>query len=133
MSSSSFAGAKPGFVFKMGGSGLGYYLDGSASKQPSQAASPAPALAAAPTRAKLSLVHRQGEATPALVEVAVACDSVAEASDIDVVVTSQNVCVLSSKKWQGKLEIPLQYEASPAQAQGWFHTGTLTLRIPVSG
>jgi len=127
--STTFAGRKSGFAYKTGDKGLGYYADGSATREPEAAMTPAP------SDFRLELVHKQGSATPAIVELAVELGSkgsVAKAADVKVEITEAHVAIVSAKQWEGTLEVPLKYAVSPAQSQGWLNKGTLTLRFPIA-
>jgi len=127
--SSSFTGRKSGYVFKKGDEGVGYYVDGSATREAEAAVTPAP------SDFRLELVHKHGSASPAIVELAVklgAKGSVLKAADVKVEITEAHVAILSAKQWENTLEVPLKYAVSPAQSQGWLNEGTLTLRFPIA-
>jgi hypothetical protein len=131
--SKKFVGSKPGFVFKTGSLGLGYYADSNTVSQTTSLIDdvPPPSLSAPPTDVKMSLLHQAGSLEPHLVEIQVGIGAGLVASDIKVDLR-ETTCILSSSKWTSSLKVPLKYSVTPAKSQGWIHQGTLTVRFPIA-
>lgn len=116
-------------MFKNGDQGQGYYKDARCTAADATTLPPQPV--APPAEVRLSLLHRRCGAPPELIEVALEC-GLSSPEEVQVDVTSEHVCVLSSKGWSSSVSVPLKYPVRPAQAQGWLDKGTLTIRLPIA-
>ncbi len=132
-SSNVFTGAKPGFVFKTGQRGRGFYKDIDNDFQQSEST-----LLKAPLASSAQMVllyHHQQDHKPRLVEIVVPLGEmtgVTRASDLKIDITDFCFCVISSKYWSSVMTIPLHYSVHVENAQAWFHDKELTLRFPIS-
>mmetsp|Transcript_100012 Transcript_100012/g.286038 ORF Transcript_100012/g.286038 Transcript_100012/m.286038 type:complete len:185 (-) Transcript_100012:59-613(-) len=131
--SSSFAGRRPGYAFKTGPSGTGYYPDGNVSDAVAATFGEPATPATPPPSAKLSLLQPSGsaDAEPHSVEVTFAAGGLAP-KDLDIRMKSDGKLDVRSERWTASLKADLGHAVAPDLAEAWVHDGVATLRVPVA-